>query len=89
MQETLLKKQNNILEYILTNNLIPTTHNNKSKTGCCNTTNHDINNIYLPDIIALSFPVTSLIKQKSMVHGSLPRILNYFTTSEGFPNWYA
>lgn len=89
MKETLIKKQNNILNYILANNLIHTNHNT-DKVSCHNTnTNTNINNIYLPDVIALSFPITSLIKQKSMVYDLLPNILNYSTTSDGFPNWYA
>lgn len=83
MEETLIKKKKNILNYILNNNLIPINNNNN------NNNIHNSNNIYLPDVIALSFPVTSLIKHNYMVHDLLPNVLNYSTTLDGFPNWYA
>lgn len=73
MESTLAKKQDNIINFILNNELISQSHSNE---------------LIPPDIIVLSFPITSLMKKISS-DIILPQVLNYSTTLDGFPNWYA
>lgn len=80
MEQTLIKKQKNVINFILENQLISssTIQDWGDQNGSC------------PQGMSLSFPITALISNKNKQSNTIfPSVLNYSSTSGGFADWYA